>query len=118
MSFFQEVLGLTLDKKASVPLRVSLNVLYYEPKAELTVTNLLSIPLQHDKCHSCKSIKEVTATACTCTSTVNKTTHNQEVEGKHIDGAQANVSSIDTEPANPIVNHESVEHDSIASLLA
>lgn len=35
-----------VDKKATMPLRVSLNLLYYTPQPELIVSNLLEIPLR------------------------------------------------------------------------
>lgn len=53
-----------IDRKATIPLRVSLNVLYYTPKPELSVTNLTQLlPRQPYNCSSCSRLARVAAVA-------------------------------------------------------
>lgn len=45
-----------------MPMRISLNVLYYTPKPDRHRRNLLHLPLRRDECHSCwKRRNSVTA---------------------------------------------------------
>lgn len=57
-SLLQELLCIGADKKATMPLRVGLNVLYSTPMPEFNVGNLMCIPLSSSSaCVRCDSRK-------------------------------------------------------------
>lgn len=52
-----------MDNKASFPLRICLNVLYYSPKQDCIVDNILDIPLTIPSCQTCENRTSVAAIA-------------------------------------------------------
>ena len=91
---------MNIDKKATIPLRIALNILYFTPKPELQVSDILHIPFKREECRSCKKRKKVAAisSASSCDSEDNVSQRldtmgelNEEIS--QADGAESNLFS-------------------------